>query len=179
LLNVSIMKEMHHFRASLGLTQQEMAMILQVTRSQWSLYELGLRRLPSDGAIRLAELVKAIEAVKSLEGKVTPSAVKQKQHQDNIQKLLNDNLHKQYSLVKKITAEEENMQVVSKMALTAAYLKANETQGPYHTFAISRLEHKVAKAGKKNGLSRLRQLQIQLEVLQHEELLYRKELSTR
>lgn len=40
-----------------GLTQEEMASLLGVSRSLWSLYELGKRQLPFKASQRLAELL--------------------------------------------------------------------------------------------------------------------------
>lgn len=40
----------------MGITQHEIAALLGVTRSQYSLYELGLRSLPHEAVMRLSEM---------------------------------------------------------------------------------------------------------------------------
>ena len=42
-------------RSLLGITQQEAAIILKVSRSQLSLYELNLRDLPTDAMLKLSQ----------------------------------------------------------------------------------------------------------------------------
>lgn len=55
------MKRKRTIRAILGITQQEIAMILKISRSQWSLYELNLRNLPSAPSKLLFEMLVYME----------------------------------------------------------------------------------------------------------------------
>lgn len=50
------MKTATDLRNALGLTQQEMALLLRITRSQWSMYESGLRDLPVHALTLLSEV---------------------------------------------------------------------------------------------------------------------------
>ena len=43
-------------RATFGLTEQEMATLLNVSRSQWSLYKMSVRNLPSEAYRRFTEM---------------------------------------------------------------------------------------------------------------------------
>lgn len=61
LQNKYTMKRKRTIRAILGLTQIEIAMILNISRSQWSLYELNLRNLPSAPSMLLFEVMAYME----------------------------------------------------------------------------------------------------------------------
>lgn len=51
------MEKDKNIREILGLQQQEIAILLKVTRSQWSLYEIGKRDLPIAAKLKLAEML--------------------------------------------------------------------------------------------------------------------------
>ncbi|SCX84290.1 helix-turn-helix domain-containing protein [Flavobacterium caeni] len=51
------MKKQNALRNLLGITQQEMAVLLNVNRSQWSMYEGGNRDLPAHAAQLLTEIL--------------------------------------------------------------------------------------------------------------------------
>ena len=60
------MKKIHPIRTLLGLTQEQIAMMLGVTRAHWGMYELGKRDLPLAPKERLGEM---LQFIKTLEGK--------------------------------------------------------------------------------------------------------------
>jgi len=55
------MKTTNNLKAQLGLTQDEMALYLEVTRTQWSMYTIGKRKLPLSATEKLAELLQFLQ----------------------------------------------------------------------------------------------------------------------
>jgi len=51
----------------LGVTQHEMASLLHISRSQWSMYELGKGNLPSAATLLLADLLTHVKASEKIE----------------------------------------------------------------------------------------------------------------
>lgn len=90
------MKDRSEFRARLGLSQHEMATLLGVGRSLYSLYELGRRVLPTSALVQLAEL----EQLQTTSGKVAP--VKHN-HDQLLAKMLKENEYKLLVLARKIS----------------------------------------------------------------------------
>ena len=63
-------------REQLGLKQEELALLLQVTRSQLSLYEIGKRKLPTHATEKLATLLSFAQSeseTENLEAKNEPT----------------------------------------------------------------------------------------------------------
>ncbi len=54
------MKDRRDLRMSLGMTQLDMAMLLGISRAQWSMYESGRRRLPPAALPVLAVITRQI-----------------------------------------------------------------------------------------------------------------------
>ena len=59
------MKKGNNIKSILGLTQEEVATLLGISRSQWSMYEVGQRDLPKAAKIKLVELLSCAKKVKS------------------------------------------------------------------------------------------------------------------
>jgi len=107
------MKRNNNFRTTLGLKQQELAQLLQVSRSQLSLYELGRRSLP------LAAMEKLATILTYSQKKTVKTDAKKSisvEEQNFIKKLLNRNCHKQLLVERKIKAlqKKKNAIVTSK-----------------------------------------------------------------
>ena len=61
------MKDIDTFKKLLGITQEEIAIILDTTRSQWSMYEIGKRNLPFSAALEFTKMMKYIQENSSKE----------------------------------------------------------------------------------------------------------------
>lgn len=59
-----------NIREQLGVTQEELALLLKVTRSQLSMYELGKRDLPIAAKKQLAELLLYVKEQSTTQKKV-------------------------------------------------------------------------------------------------------------
>jgi transcriptional regulator with XRE-family HTH domain len=89
-------------RSALGLSQAEMARLLGISRSHWSMYELGRRSLPTGAAQTLAGLLprmNAPEGRKKTPGKEGPES---DSRGPVLERLLRDNEYRRAILDRKI-----------------------------------------------------------------------------
>lgn len=63
--NICAMKRENELRKLLGISQIEMAMLLQISRSQWSMFEIGQRDLPLAAKQLLAELLQYLQTTEA------------------------------------------------------------------------------------------------------------------
>lgn len=157
----------------LGVTQLEMAMLLRINRTQWSMFELGKRDLPLAVKLQLADMVKHM---KSREDHSEKQLLDSDEHKtrtiDKLELLLINNLKSQVLLDKKIARiEKKRTAAVNALHL----LKHLESQGDKQPIGGPDLLIKMQKrAGtdlQPHALSTLAVHQLKQQVLQHEEKL--------
>jgi len=90
----------------LGVTQHEMASLLHISRSQWSMYELGRGSLPRAATLLLAELLTFVKASEKA-GKTRPQVAQQKVMRQQLERLLLENEFQQVLTTKKIIIAEK------------------------------------------------------------------------
>lgn len=78
-------------RETLGLTQSQIAILLKMSRSHWSMFELGKRHLPHKTSSVLNEMVAYTQ---SAEAKTTPKTEQQLEQEEALQEALKD-MHKE------------------------------------------------------------------------------------
>lgn len=121
------MRKNETIRALLGLTQQEMAMLLKVSRSQWSHYEMGIRNLPSAANLRLQEM---ILYMLSPEAQALQNIPSQKQDESKTKRVLENRLKEnEYQLqiiARKITAIQEKVAKYAKAVQLMHFLNSPE-----------------------------------------------------
>lgn len=106
----------------LGITQQDVAMLLGVSTSQWSMYSSGKRDLPAPAMVLLAEM---LAYVKSAEA--TPKSKKatdeQKETQQYLERRLRENEYQQQQLVRKMETTQRKKLAQSRMLLLSEFLE--------------------------------------------------------
>lgn len=86
------MKDKDTFKKLLGITQEEIAMILDTTRSQWSMYEIGKRNLPLSAALEFTKMLKYIQENSSKEIEINYSSEEyEKQVYNQLKKEMKNN----------------------------------------------------------------------------------------
>lgn len=170
------MKAKETISTLLGLKQEQVAMLLQVSRSKWSMYELGLRQLSPEAMEILLELMAIIETAEE-EINIQPSAEETKEHLATIEKQIKENIYQQRSILDKISALEVKRKALLRVShLKQRYKDTGKNKAAYQKGLV---EHFVAKAQKAAGeqpWSQLRQYEIKLKTLQQEEKFLREEL---
>jgi transcriptional regulator with XRE-family HTH domain len=99
------MKGSSDFRNTLGISQEEAAMLLGVSRSQFSLFELGKRSLPTNAMVTYVEMWTYVqEQVKKKEGEDAHTVLDKEKVKMFIETELAETQYKQKFLQKKILA---------------------------------------------------------------------------
>jgi transcriptional regulator with XRE-family HTH domain len=123
-------KEEKAIRELLGATQEDMALLLFVTRSRYSLFELKKRNLPRKAMTRLSEMLSFIQKAKSDAKKNDKTSTEEFQKKKElIEKEIKNNLYQQYKLEKKLfSLEKKNQKGLAAIHL-ADYLAQNDDFG--------------------------------------------------
>lgn len=163
------MKKQLTIREQLGLKQEELALLLQVTRSQLSLYEIGKRKLPTHATEKLATLLsfaKSESETENLEAKNEPT------ERGLLHRLLVKNQHQQQLVEMKLLAmqKKENAAKASNKIVSRLKEQAKSKK------EIKLYESLVYKKQNEKNAEGLVQLQIKKEVLVFEENLLKKRL---
>ena len=167
----------NNISTSLGLKQQELAQLLQVSRSQLSLYELGKRSLPIYAMEKLTIMLALAQ-----KGKVKSEIKKSisNEEQNVLKKILLKNNHQQLLVERKIKALEkkQNALVTSKQLI--AHLLKNESKIMKNELAVLKsIEIKSKKQEIEKYNTALLQLEIKKEVLVFEEKVLQKKLQSK
>ena len=164
----------NNISTSLGLKQQELAQLLQVSRSQLSLYELGKRSLPIHAMEKLTIMLALAQ-----KGKVKSEMKKSisNEEQNVLKKILLKNNHQQLIVERKIKALEKKQNALATSKKLIAHLLKNESKMKKNELAVLKsIEIKSKNQDIKNYAALLLQLEIKKEVLVFEEKLLRKKL---
>jgi len=132
------MKVHQHLRSLLGITQQEMASLLKISRSQLALYETGRRSLPMHTTAIIAELIAHLPAQSNEKTLPLPDKAQLQKRQKLLDGLVRENEIQRMRTVRKIEAIQKK-QAAQQKAVTGASIvnsltaKRGETN-PVHEF---------------------------------------------
>ncbi|WP_136667660.1 helix-turn-helix transcriptional regulator [Flavobacterium sp. H122] len=160
------------FRNALGISQEEAAMLLGVSRSQFSLFELGKRSLPTKAMVAYVEMWSYVQEKAKLDvDKNTHTALDKEKIKIALEAQLAEMQYKQKFLQKKIVATEVKYKKAQAALHLVDYLrnKSNPNQEDF----IRLLEMNARKKMEKHGVVAQTKLQIELKsvVSYHKQLL--------
>lgn len=160
------MKKGENIRNLLGITQEELAVLLNITRSQLSLFEIGKREIPTEAMTKLANMYLSINNNTSSSEKLSEVIKTQEEHKkQTLEALLKDNKYYQLVCAKKIEkAEKKYNNNMLRLQLVMHLEKEAK-----HQNIVKSMELKTNSDIMKNGLAQLTKLKIEKEVLQAEE----------
>ena len=167
----------NNISTSLGLKQQELAQLLQVSRSQLSLYELGKRSLPIHAMEKLTIMLALAQ-----KGKVKSEIKKSisNEEQNVLKKILLKNNHQQLIVERKIKAlEKKQNALVTSKKLIAHLLKNEGKINKNELVVLKSIEVKLKKQEIEKYNTALLQLEIKKEVLVFEEKVLQKKLQSK
>ena len=177
-VKVIIMKKTTTISSLLGLTQNQMAILLQVHTSQWSMYESGKRNIP----LKAKQVLAAILGFLKFEGKshkVQQHIMEQEElKKKRLEKLLKKNEFEYFMISKKIASSErrynKNIQVIGLADYhnTFTYTKETLDNELLQIFATN-----AGGALKKSGLANLTTLLIKQKTLEYERELFNSHLN--
>lgn len=167
------MKRGSNPRVLLGLTQEQMAMLLNISRSHWTMYELGKRDLPTSALLLLADIMAHAETVAGKTAPKTEHVIKQEETLvEALTKLLKENQYQQEHLARKLAALEQKHEAQLKTQLLADYLKAKK---PNHKGLelglLNMINAKATNGVTPKDLLQMTRWQIKLILLQEEKKL--------
>ncbi|WP_445454788.1 helix-turn-helix domain-containing protein [Flavobacterium sp. 25HG05S-40] len=167
------MEEEENIRKKLNLTQDDMAMILNISRSQWSLYELGFRHLSTDAEIRLSQIERFF-----LSDEVSISRYSNKMEaQEQIKSQfftdqLKENEFRLEGCQRKLDRLKKEYEAISKQFQLIDFLsKPTDEKYALHLGALQTLIDKAEEGLTKNGPPQILNLEWQEQKLQQEALL--------
>ncbi|MCF3112068.1 helix-turn-helix transcriptional regulator [Niabella sp. CC-SYL272] len=141
---------MKTLRSQWGLTQEELAALIGVTRGLLSMYESGRRQLPTPASIRLAELYLLLQQPSTSKLHSTALQQRQLEQQTKTAKLLNDRAGKAAMEAARAARVLDNMQqryeqLSQKMLLVQAALPT-AVPGSLQKTALLYMESKLMDA---------------------------------
>lgn len=160
------MKESTTIKSYLGLTQEEMAMLLGITASQWSMFKSGKRSLPLEASEQLGLLLKGVQKKKQdskIAGqflKTEKEKAKEKRKQDYLK--IQIKLHR---LAKELEIIESHRSE-SFAALEAVHYLETQPQEKQVLDLIKSIKGRVDKTLAKYSLYKLEQIQLQKGILE-------------
>ncbi|WP_162127080.1 helix-turn-helix domain-containing protein [Flavobacterium phycosphaerae] len=165
-------------RDYLGLTQQQMASLLKVSRSNWSLFELGLRNLPPTAGLRQAEMM---IYMLSPEGKALNNLPDIQQEEETLKKMLKKkqkgNDYRQSKITRKIERAKEKWVQYQKATHLMYFLsKPAQMEKALAPKAVPIITELVNRNFKKYT-QEVDLLQLDLELLQAEQQVFERALS--
>lgn len=168
-----MIKSKNYLREALGLTQEETAMLLRITKSQLAMFEIGQRDLPTKPMLKLINMYNYLQNKEQEKVK----HIDQKSENSKIVKLLEveivKNKYKQSLLERKLTRLQSNHQKSLSTLQLVEYLETQleESEKPSKDFT-GVIRTKGLRVMDKNGLSVQKKLELKLNALQN----YQKEL---
>ncbi len=165
------MKKSTYLRKELNLTQYEMSELLNITRSQLSLFELGLRELPTTALVRSSQIGIFMATAKAPEAKDFPQIADWEEEKEKfLTKALDDCKHYQSGIIRKLPKMEEEYRATLNLLQLIDYFKEQEDkEDALHPGALVTLEDKAMKSLERCGPKEMVRQNYQLMMLQKQE----------
>lgn len=171
------MKKSSSFSGLLGLTQEELALLLEVDRSRLAKYQKGSRDIPVAAKQLLAEMVQHISSLATDEKTIIHPTEQLAQKLQAVQKMLKENEYQQMATARKIISIEAKYTAKIKALQLVEFVSRNTPTPESEKRALLRaIARKAKKSLKNEGLDVLFKLKLQLEMLVLEKLLLDNEI---
>jgi len=157
--------------ALLGMRQEDIAMLLQVSRSQWGMFEIGQRQLPLVAQLKLAKMLAIVkqpqnESVNSF----LDLEVQKVETKKLVDKLKLVNQHRQLIEKKKLQLTEKKYEAAVLALRFLLFLKTDDQQSvTEQNWPSTSIQLRAEKAIRKNGLHVQAKHRLKLQVLLAEE----------
>lgn len=157
------MKDTTTLKSITGLTQEEMAILLGITVSQWSMYKSGKRDIPLAAKQQLAALVSNIKKTEFVSKKSkTITVAEQKKEKDWLEQEYKNLQYKEQFLERKISVIE-NIRSECFAALDTVHYLETRPEKKHLTDFINTVKTRVTKMLNKNALFHLQEMQLKKE----------------
>jgi transcriptional regulator with XRE-family HTH domain len=165
-------------RELLGLTQQELALVLNLSRTQVAKYELGTRDLPIASKYLLAELLQLVQSPELVAKNLPPLLQEDyKKKEQLLERLLKENDYQLELMARKINATEKRVTARIKALQVTAYLSQRQAdQGPAIKAVLNSITRRVTRGLESEGSGTLFQYKLRYDMLVGENLQLQSEL---
>lgn len=155
----------------LGIKQDDLAMLLNVSKGQLAMYETGKRDLPVTAKLQLATILQYMQEDSDKQDSMATILKAQMVHQKKVlEQMLQTNKYKQLLLEKKRLLVEKKYHSNLSAIKLMQFLKKEDAKNEL----IKVIESKATADLEKNGLAVLTRFHIEKEVLLAEEKMLRK-----
>lgn len=162
-----------NIRELLGVSQEEMAALLKISRAQWSMFESGKRHLPFEAEKQFGEMAAYVKSAKEEAAKKKPEPVEP--NEKAIKKLkdsLIKNQHRQLITAKKMNRfRKKQANAETAMHLNKYFENNKEGQPEYIHNYIADIIKRAKENAQISESAEMIELQVKLQVLQYEEKL--------
>jgi transcriptional regulator with XRE-family HTH domain len=157
------MKSTTTIRSVLGLSQEEISILLGITRTQWSMYEIGKRDIPLAAKQQLATLLTSVKKKKSVSKEsLTIAEAEKKKDKEWLKKEYITQQHKQLLLERKINVMK-NIRSECFAALEVAIHLESEPENKLLAGLAINIKNRVKNTLIKNSSHRLQEMQLKKE----------------
>ncbi|MFT3795355.1 helix-turn-helix domain-containing protein [Flavobacterium sp.] len=170
------MKKQNSLRNLLGVTQQEIAMLLNVSRGQWSMYECGRRDLPTHAVQLLAEIVAHLQSSGTAPAKDNKQQALAESRRVQLEHLLRENQFERLLLEKKRCALEKQQQSDAVRKQLAEFIRQRSVADKYSNARPLVSPKVLGKNFEQDCDAQLLRYEIRLELLSLEKLLLESKL---
>lgn len=166
-------------RELLGIKQEEIALLLEITRSQWAMYETGKRDLPTAAKLKLADILAFVQKKDSYWKKALPIHKEQKgQMKKKLEDLIVVNKHLQFKTTLKLREVNKKYNFNFNLLKTMRYFETNPQKlTKKENLLLEVMRNRAKNEMTKKGLLKQLELEIKLETLQEEEKILTKKLN--
>jgi transcriptional regulator with XRE-family HTH domain len=166
---LSIMKREQTVTSLLGVTQLDAAMLLGVSRSLWSMYELGKRDLPLRATQLLADMLTYIQSQDVATKSANLSNPEAKLQQ--VERLLRDNEYQQLRIARALATATKKQEALARLSLLADFLKSRALGKEQSSFGSETLIRRATPKPEASFSDTVFELQHQQELLELEKLI--------
>ncbi len=162
------MKNKQNLKSLLGISQEEIAVLLGITRSQWSMYELGKRNLPLHAKQELAQLLIYLQKKETTNielHQLRSNEIKEMQKQ--LENKLQIITHQKQLIARKIMVMEKLRKEGFAAMELVAYLKAKDHDDK-NKYIILQIESRSLQLLKKNSKVNIEQLKMKQQLMEHQ-----------
>ena len=159
------MKKSRNICKSLGLKQEETAIVLGISRAQWSMFESGKRGLPPRASLLLAEMLAHVQASESeSKGQVDQAAAKEKTGK-LLEAMLRENEYQQLLVIRKIETARKKQTADFRFWQLANFIEVRNTGKNNSPISLRHLNSKSSKPAETDAGLLLAKLDLKLELL--------------
>ncbi|MVO08787.1 hypothetical protein GOQ30_06375 [Flavobacterium sp. TP390] len=160
------MKKDSIFKSNLFLSQHEIAMLLNINRSQWAMFLSGKRDIPPKAKLKLANLIAISNNLSNEIPKNSPylKNIEEKKNKILLEEFRKNLVEKEY-LEKKLDQLKRNYFKANTTFNLISKLKEGKNLKEIDILLLSSIENKIINHLEKNGLHIQKKLQLKINTL--------------